>query len=162
MKKLPNIPPLEVVSDFESDDLHELYRCGGIPEFMLEEHYIGFGAERLRRSWSKSSFSDCRCGVIHVVQSGPLQPLRPGASRSSDRSPSREIATCGAFSSSGRSLCCGAPRRIPDRAPAWRRAVLETIVLGWTPQRDSTHADSIGPASLPPLKPEGFSSPSTR
>ena len=45
MKKLPNIPPLEVVSDFESDDLHELYRCGGIPEFMLEEHYIGFGAE---------------------------------------------------------------------------------------------------------------------
>jgi hypothetical protein len=40
VKKLPNIPPLEVVSDFESDDLHELYRCGGIPEFMLEEHYI--------------------------------------------------------------------------------------------------------------------------
>ena len=34
--------------------------------------------------------------------------------------PSREIATCGAFSSSGRSLCCGAPRRIPGSIPGSR------------------------------------------
>jgi transposase len=48
--------------------------------------------------------------------------IRPGASRSSDRSPSREIATCGAFSSSGRSLCCGAPRRIPGSIPGSRNS----------------------------------------
>ena len=51
----------------------------------------------------------------------PRQDLL-GASRSSDRSPSREIATCGVFSSSGRSLCCGAPRRIPGSIPGSRNS----------------------------------------
>jgi hypothetical protein len=45
MKGLTNIPPLEVISDFERDELYELYRCGGLPEFMLDDHLIGFGAE---------------------------------------------------------------------------------------------------------------------
>src|SRR5258708_4286000 len=45
-----------------------------------------------------------------------------GASRSSDRSPNRATATCGAFSSSGRSPYCGAPRRIPGSIPGSRNS----------------------------------------
>src|SRR5437660_4085519 len=50
--------------------------------------------------------------------------IQPGASRSSGRSPSRATATCGAFLSSGRSPCCGVPRRtqgnIPGSRNCWR------------------------------------------
>ena len=42
--------------------------------------------------------------------------------RSSDRSPNRATATCGAFSSSGRSPYCGAPRRIPGSIPGSRNS----------------------------------------
>jgi len=50
--------------------------------------------------------------------------IQPGASTSSGRSPSRATATCGAFSWSGRSPCCGVPGRtqgnIPGSRNCWR------------------------------------------
>ena len=46
--------------------------------------------------------------------------IRLAASRSSGRSQNRVIATCGAFSSSGRFPCCGAPGRILGNIPGSR------------------------------------------
>ena len=57
--------------------------------------------------------------------------IRPGASRSLGRSPSRATATCGAFSSSERCPCCGAPGRILGSFPGSRNSWRGDLSRSW-------------------------------
>src|SRR4051795_7187898 len=97
---------------------HRARRASGLRRFRAS------GLSGRLRSWRRwrTRLSSGRDAISRPGSDRCRGRIRPGASRSSDRFPSREIATCGAFSSSGQSLCCGAPRRIPGSIPGSRNS----------------------------------------